>query len=132
MWFYSSSASDTLVGSADTERSTTSTTYVRVKSINIGGRRGTLRIKFDLKISSSSYTAYGQVYRNNEAIGTGHSTTSTSYVTFSQDISGWTPYNDAQLWYRTSGAAAAYTRNFRIYCTDTPGTSISTTTVLQN
>lgn len=108
-------AGDSLVISADTERSTSSDTYNKKKDISLIGA-GTLRIEFDIK-SGNGNTAYGRVYKNDVAIGSEQTTTSTSYVTKSEDISGWENEDLCQLYIKvpTVGSDTTWIRNFRLY-----------------
>jgi hypothetical protein len=112
-------ASDTLKQSADTERSTTSNSYVGVKDIlidNIQAGLSSIRIKFDLKNGGSSYNAYGRVYINGVDVGTERSTNSTTYVTFSEDFS---VKNGDRIYLfikeQTASPNTAYAKNFRLY-----------------
>lgn len=77
-------ASDNLKTSADAEKDITDTGYTKYKEI-ISGYNGVMRIKFDIKDTNGN-TAYGRIYINGVAKGTEQSTTSTSYVTKSEDI----------------------------------------------
>lgn len=107
------SAGDILEASADTERSTTSDSYTKLKEIQLprfGG--GTYRIKFDIKKSGDE--GYARIYRNGVAVGTERSATVT-YVTHSEDISGWSAGDLCQLYVKKAGGATAYVQNFRIY-----------------
>ena len=67
-------------------KSETLTTYQSSDLALIVVRNGTLRIKFDLKSSSTGKHAYGKIYINGEAAGTERDTTSTDYTTYSEDI----------------------------------------------
>jgi len=113
--------SDVLRKSDDAEAGTLSTSYVKMKSIvfypegPIG--KAELRIKFDLKATSGE-TASGRIYRNGVAIGTERSTTSTTYVTYTEDIKGWKIGDTIELWaksYPGTYAPGATVRNFRVY-----------------
>lgn len=113
---FPASAGNVLYASMDTERTYIQNppTWTKVKSYKLL-KPGTYRIKFDLKISASGY-AYGKIYRNGVAVGTEQSETSTSYVTKSEDISGWSVGDEIQLYINTSNAGlTAYTQNFRLY-----------------
>ena len=66
-----------------TEDNHVGTSYTKVAEFTLP-RKGTLRIKFDLKVADGG-TAYGRVYRNGEAVGAIQSTASTTYVTKSED-----------------------------------------------
>lgn len=108
------SASDTLQQSADTERSGTDTSYVIKKEVRVR-RDGTIRVKFGLKGTNGINTVFGRVYVNGSAIGTEHSTTSSSYQTYSDDITV-VRQDLVQLYAYTSvGANTYYVNNFRIY-----------------
>lgn len=120
LWDYV--VSDNLKKSDDSEASTSSTTMSKLKSITFNPSPPaevcltTLRIKFDLKTTTVGYAAYGQIYKNSVAVGTLQSTTSTSYVTFTQDIGGWNVNDTIELWAKIANAAAtASVQNFRIY-----------------
>ncbi len=64
-----------------------STTYIKKKEISVG-TGGTITVSFRLKSASAvtSYAAYGQIYVNGVAVGTVRTTTSKTYVTYTQDI----------------------------------------------
>jgi len=120
--------SNTVIQANDAEVSTTSISYTKVKEIkiasvvtgNVGcqgsGTSFALRIMFDIKISNTATSARGQVYRNGVAVGTEHSNSTTSYVTFTDDITQpWTQNDLIQLYIRTLNSAyTAYARNFRV------------------
>jgi len=82
-------------------------------------RNGTLRIKFDLRIEGfESGHGYGRIYRDGSGVGTQRTTQSTSYVTFSEDISGWTVGSKCQLYIWRQNAAsdrAVLCQHFRLY-----------------
>ena len=90
---------DVLYQSADTERTTSNTTYTKVKEIAVY-RPGDYRIKFDLKTSDGSLYGNGKVYKNGTPIGTER--TAGVYTTFSEDISGWSAGDLIQLYYKSS------------------------------
>ena len=76
-----------------------SETWTKKKEIVII-KGGILRISFDLKTDGGT-TARGRIYRNGIAIGTERTTTSSSYVNFSEDISGCSPQDLIQLYIKT-------------------------------
>ncbi|MBW2648963.1 MAG: hypothetical protein JRC53_03965 [Deltaproteobacteria bacterium] len=118
-------AGDLLQVKSDAETTEASASYVKHKEIVIG-RTGTYRVKFDLKTSQSGYRVYGRIYRNGVAVGTEQSTTSDSYVTMSEDISGWSAGDLLQLYLKAHDAGPAPTvRNLRVYA----GESIQHTVV---
>jgi len=103
--------SDILRHSNDTEKITDAGSYVKVKEI-FNNISGIWRVKFDMK-ALSGVTAYGRIYRDGTAYGTERSTTSTSYVTFTQDLR-FDVTDRIQLFLRSSGYAS-YASNFRLY-----------------
>jgi hypothetical protein len=122
-------ASDTLQQSNDSLKINTGLTNVLLKEITIISiydyfihypGDDYIRVKYDLATNNASYTAYANIYKNGNAIGTQQSTTSTdpSFVTFSQDISfGQLQAGDKiQIWGHSSNASGAVeVQNFRLY-----------------
>lgn len=107
-------ASDTLRISADTERTTSSASYVKLKEIKFYWY-GTVRIKFDLKRTAPTASWFGRIYKNGSAFWTQRETTSTTYVNYSEDLV-FSPWDLIQLYSSANGASAsAEVRNFRIY-----------------
>jgi hypothetical protein len=110
-------ASDNLRNSNDTERSTTSTTPVKLKETRIGDAYGTLRIYFEVASSEVGYYATAQVYRNGQPVGTARSINTTTFVSHVQDISGWSANDYIQIYaWGSDGVRSARVRNFRISC----------------
>ena len=112
-------ASDDLLASVDTEGYTYaySTPISSGKYKTAARAQGVLRVKFDIK-SEGEPTIHGQIYKNGTAIGTDRSTTSSSYVTYSEDISGIKVGDVIQLYvWCTTGWANVWHQNFRIYGT---------------
>lgn len=112
-------ASDVLLQSNTTERATNNLTYVKLKEIRIPAHistNSTYRIKFDLKINLDlGDTAYGKIYLNGVAHGTEQTETSTSYVTYSEDlvIGGG---DLIQLWVKSTDIVnTARVMNFNLY-----------------
>lgn len=110
-------AGNILLQSADTERNQVVGTYTKVKEIQLPiAAGGTYRVKFDLKhVSAAGSTGYGRVYRNGGVAGSERPEQSGSYVTKSQDISGWGSADLVQIYYYTDGANPVWVKNFRIY-----------------
>jgi hypothetical protein len=120
--------SDTVIQSNDGAVSTSSLSWVKMKEIkiasvvtgNVGcqgsGTSFALRIKFDLKSSNSATSARGKIYRNGVAVGTEQHTSSTTYITYTEDITQpWTQNDLIQLYLLIDNSAyAAYAQNFRI------------------
>jgi len=109
-------ASDTLLASADTERTSTSLTYEKKKEISCEGD-GTYRVKFSLKCLESQWV-YGRIYRNGVAVGIEQGSVSNTYEEKSEDIAGWKIGDRIELYLKRSAAATtAYCSNFRVYGT---------------
>ena len=111
-------ATDQLKNSNDAEKSTTSTSYVKLKETKLGTVPNSLtsiRISFDLKGSGNVVGA--RIYRNGAAIGAERSTTSTSFVTFTQDFTttAWAENDLIQIYAHASGGSTARVQNFRFY-----------------
>lgn len=112
--------SDDLLHSHDAEYWGTAASYTKKKTITLDTLSlspSTIRVKFDLKAESGT-TGYGRVYKNGVAIGTEQSTTSTSYVTFSEDLS-FEMGDTLELWVKdgTAGSTFVGCVNFRVYGT---------------
>jgi len=117
-------AGDNLLISADTEESFLDSTYTLIKQIRIGCA-GAYRIKFDMKASGATQ-GYGKIYRSGSPVGTERTTISTSYTTYSEDITGWGIDSTVELWAKNDNPSiASMYRNFRLYVTS----SIETTVV---
>lgn len=112
-------ASDSLLTSADTERTGTSNNYEKVKEMKIVFT-GTYRVKFDLSNLIGASNAYGRIYKNGVAFGTERTLNSTSYTTYSEDLA-FTIGDTLELWARVvSGGGDSYkVRNLRLYGTKT-------------
>jgi len=102
------------------EQTTTSESYTKLKTITLGSNIGintTLRIRFDLKLDPVGLPpwAYGRIYRNGIAVGTERETGSSSYTTYSEDITDWNAGDTVELWVRTYNSGyTAYVRDFTI------------------
>ena len=82
-------ASANIRNSHNAEATSTSATYVKVKTITLThGLLGQQRFIFEIKTSDSvtPETAYGKIYRNGVALGTEQSDLTGSYVSKSEDI----------------------------------------------
>ena len=117
VYFEPFTVGDNLVASAPTERlfSGGDLNYIKYKEISLS-RSGALRIKFDLK--RAGVASYAMIYRNGAAVGTERYADSSTYTTWSEDISGWSRGDLCQLYCRPSevyGNGAGYIRNFKLY-----------------
>lgn len=121
----SSSGANFAVGDIPVAASTgivgeTSTSYTKVKEIYIP-RAGNLRVKFDMRLSGTS-TSKARIYKNGSAVGTERSTSSTSYTTYSEDITGLAAGDRLQIYVDTGASGiTTYIRNFILYASATEG-----------
>lgn len=98
------------------ESSTTSSSFAKLKEAQTG-KGGELRIKFDMQSGRSDGNGVqGRIYRNGVAVGTTRYQTSTSFITYSEDISGWSAGDLIQI-YGTGGTlrGPVIIKNFNIY-----------------
>ena len=109
-------AGDTLFFSNDDEVTSFTSYYVKYKEIYVpfGGE---FRLKFDIQENGGHYM-YGRIYRNGVAAGTERKTQNSAYVTFSEDLTGWSAGDLLQLYCKIDGGSIhGKMRNFRVYCT---------------
>lgn len=78
-------------------------------------RGGTIRVKFDIRATTAK--TYGRIYRNGGAVGTEQSTESDTFVTFSEDMAGWSAGDLLQLYIKNplGGGVSAKAANLRLY-----------------
>lgn len=111
------SAGDLLIYSNDWVMTLSDTpTYTKKFVIPIP-LNGTIRVKFDVWfVSGNGSLAYGRIYRNGTAVGTEQSTTSTSFVTMSEDISGWSAGDACELYIHAQNTLDdVEAQNLRVY-----------------
>lgn len=119
------SVSDDLRKSDDTEESTTSTSFVKIKEIVIPPvyESATLRIAFDLSSQQTGEVDLGRakITKNGADVGTDRNNTSIypAFDNFSEDIAGFTGGDKVELrMVILIPPYLAYCRNFRVYCID--------------
>jgi hypothetical protein len=102
-----------------TERTSSSATYVKAKEITLVGS-GTLYFTWEMKAQNS--TVYTVIYRNGALVGTVKSNTNTSYVTYTDTISGWSNGDLMQLYYHSDGNPnhKVYVQNFKVFGSTCP------------
>ena len=108
--------------------SSNSADYVKVKTITLTyGLLGQQRFLFDLATDEVGATAYGQIYRNGVALGSGQTETSLVYVTKTENITQvWNPGDTCELWIHGSGGTdSAFVQNFRIAYDDAPTVAVA-------
>jgi len=109
--------STTLQHSSDTEKTTNSATYVKLKEILINNDYDAIRIKFDIQSSNNNNNTYGRIYKNGVAIGTEQASGLGGYVTKSEDFNNDFKVGDLLQLYgrRESASDDCDVKNFRIY-----------------
>ena len=124
--FLSVSVSDTVIVSADIERTVVGVDYTKVKEI-IVALPGEYRISFDLKSSDAGNAAYGRIYVNGVAFGTEQSNDTVDYVNKSEDLL-ISPDDAIQLYLKHAFAGqTSYAQNLKIKGTiGTPGAIVIT------
>jgi len=87
--------------------STSSTTYVKMKELEIV-RSGNYRITFNIS-SNVARTAgkYGRIYKNGVAIGTERQTDNLIFESFTEDINGWVTGDLCQLYLKCGTGTVA-------------------------
>jgi hypothetical protein len=87
---------DTIEAISHVSAVATATDYTKRMEITIV-RPGEYRVLFRLYAIDGTGTAYGRICRNGNLVGTERSTSSSSWVTFSEDIDGWSAGDLCQL-----------------------------------
>ena len=82
---------------------------------NLHSDDSAFRIKFDLKTSNVGNFVYARIYRNGVAVGTEWNSSSETYSTKSQDISGWSEWDSIQLYTYAGLGIQPYVKEFHIY-----------------
>lgn len=108
-------ASDTVLHTNATERSTPNLHMVKIKETWISSIQGDIRITFDIKSSNGSEWVYAKVYVNSAAKGALLSTQSTSYVTKTENSTDVTFGDLVQIYGGAgNGGVTTYIENFII------------------
>ena len=108
-------AGATALASSDGEVTGGGTSYVKVKAIKVG-KNGTISTSFDIhKEADANHTStQGRIYRSDVAAGTERSTTSVTYVNYTEDIVVVTG-DIVELWIKGVGTNILnYAQNFRL------------------
>ena len=108
-------AGDVLILSEDSEITGLGGVYSAIRKSATLYFGGTVRIKFDIKSSHNGHSFCGKIYRGGSPVGTEFCTTSTTYSTKSEDISGWSPADVIGLYNKSEAGYTGSMRNFRIY-----------------
>ena len=104
--------SDYVLHRNDPEKSTTSTSAIKLKEIAILVT-GVYRVQFFLKTDLALSNAYAQIYRNGSAYGVTRSCDSIDGATFSEDLL-FVKGDKCQLYAWGSGDNSAIVKNFRL------------------
>ncbi len=115
------------LAAANTERTFSDAAFTKYKEVSISGYgSGVVSVSFDLKHNTGLSTVHGRIYLNGVATGTDQSTTSTAYVTFTQDIT--VANNDlVQLYvYDVGGVGIGFLRNFILKTANGPEATTTT------
>ena len=107
-------AGEVLLISHDEQKGLYLSDFVKVKTITINElvpSPNILRVRFAIW-SADGNTVYGQIYRNGSPYGTLRSTTSTSPVTYTEDLE-FAKGDTIELWCK--GPKGVYFKNFRVY-----------------
>src|SRR3990167_1751270 len=98
---------DNLVHQDSSVKTTASTILVKVAEFEVS-HSGTLTIKFSLKSGGAApdNDVEGRIYRNGVAVGTLRLETSTTYVEYSEDISGWSQGDLCQIYARAANGSS--------------------------
>ena len=99
------------MGSAPTERSTSSTAYVKLKEFSAVLRGGTYTIQGNIKSGYMGYFSYYQVYINGSPAGSVFSTQVTGYQRALSDNYTLAVGDIVTIWGRGSGGSTAYVNN---------------------
>jgi hypothetical protein len=106
-------ASDTLRHSNDAEKTTSATSYTKIKEIVINKAYDKLRVKFNAYRSGGSYSTTAQIYKNGVALGTEQTLGDTTTV-YSEDLGPFVAGDLLQIYAQSQGGTA-HALNFRIY-----------------
>ena len=113
--------SDTILVSNDAQKSTFSTSWVKLKEIKLVQPtygEGRFRFYFELKeVAAISPGAYAQIYKNGVAVGIERVNGTAVWIGFTEDIDlgDWKVGDTVELWVKTySYLNGAYVQNFRI------------------
>lgn len=113
------SVGETLILQSDSQVTEgTGGTPVKKKEIKVN-YSGTYRVRFDIKGADAGNVS-GRIYKNGVAVGTLRTVSSTTYVTYTEDIA-FSANDLVQIYaYSNGGDPFVYIQNFRLYVTTTP------------
>lgn len=110
--------SDNLRNSNDTEASTSSTSFVKIKETQINAAMAAVRVKYDIKCNTSGYPGAYNLYKNGVAVGTESSDNGeTTAITITENLADISANDLIQVYAKNvSGAPkTAIALNLRFY-----------------
>lgn len=122
------SASDTLQASNDSQKSTISTSYVKLKSMLLNASiNGTVRLKVDAYNANGWPSAYVKFYKNGAAIGAEYTHSGkTTWFTRTEDLTvTLVPGDTLEVWVKVEAGGILDIRNFRMCYTPVPATAVA-------
>jgi hypothetical protein len=111
--YFADTTSSSLVVVANTQRSTSESSYTMLKEIVINGS-GSVFVSFDLKTNVSG-SVYARIYKNGVAVGTERSMSATNFQTFTETISGLVSGDLLQLYAKRGTGGSSIVANLRLY-----------------
>lgn len=106
-----------MIGASDYFQNTAESYVSCIEVMNLGTIYDgeTIRTRFAFR----SKPSYGEpvdarIYRNDGGVGTVRSTSSSSWQTHDEDISGWSTGDDYQLWYKTRPGGPSYVQAVKL------------------
>jgi len=108
--------SDDILYSNDSEKSTSSTSYVKLLDLELVDLNPTdvnITVQYKYRCSSVLSTSYFRIYRNGNPIGTKVSTNLIVYQTWTENLT-FKKGDTVELWARISGGGYAYAKELRI------------------
>lgn len=108
--FTATIASVNVIAASQSSFNNVGSTYVLAKKIQLPSG-GVIQVLFDLWCSSGA--AYGRIYKNGVAVGTERTTTSTTPVSWTENIT-FAANDTIELWIKSSGTNSTYTQRFEL------------------
>lgn len=105
-----------LLGVALTERTTTETSYTKVKEFVSNGS-GSIYFSMEIKTGNAPNGAYVKIYKNGSAVGTEKSNLGATYAEVNDTVSGLVSGDLIQVYLHGTNGATAYLRNVKLYAT---------------
>lgn len=123
---YKWGASDTVRNANDSDKSTTSTTWVKVKETRLDTAFvGSIRITWHIGTSKTVY-CYGRLYRNGVALGSEYGTSGSKSIKEDFTDIDWAVNDLLQIYLKAGTDVTVHASNFQL-CYDMLRSSISTT-----